>query len=78
MGTWPITSLWRREPAAPRAIGRGYFNKAALTRILDEHVAEKWNWQYQIWNLLVLELWHQMFIDGTLTLEENFADYFAR
>lgn len=42
---------------------RGYFNKAFIKRMLDEHVSGRWNWQYHIWNLLMLELWHREFID---------------
>ena len=47
-----------------RAIARGYFKKEAINKILDEHTSGKWNWQNHIWNLLMLELWHVMFIDG--------------
>lgn len=45
------------------AAGRGYFRTDAVKNILDEHVSGAWNWQYHIWNLLMLELWHRQFID---------------
>jgi asparagine synthase (glutamine-hydrolysing) len=46
-----------------RAVQRGYFRKEAVRSMLDAHVSGKWNWQYQIYNLLMLELWHRVFID---------------
>jgi len=46
-----------------RAVQRGYFKKEAVKKILDEHTSGKWNWHNHIWNLLMLELWHRMFID---------------
>jgi asparagine synthase (glutamine-hydrolysing) len=46
-----------------RAVQRGNFRKEAVERILNEHTTGKWNWQNHIWNLLMLELWHRMFID---------------
>lgn len=46
------------------AMQRGYFRKNALKKILDEHASGNWNWQNHIWNLIMLELWHRMFIDG--------------
>ncbi len=46
-----------------RSTGRGYFRKEFIERILDEHVSGAWNWQYHIFNLLMLELWHRVFID---------------
>lgn len=49
---------------APRAIQRGYFHKKVVERLLNEHVQKIRAWHYQIWNLLMLELWHRMFIDG--------------
>ena len=46
-----------------RCIERGYFNGSFIRKLLDEHAAKKWNWQYHIYNLLMLELWHREFID---------------
>lgn len=46
-----------------KAMQRGYFKKEAVKKILDEHVSGRWNWHNHIWNLLMLELWHRMFID---------------
>jgi asparagine synthase (glutamine-hydrolysing) len=49
-----------------RAMERGYFRRAYVESILDRHQRGE-NWQYLIWNLFMLELWHLMFIDGTLS-----------
>lgn len=47
-----------------RASQRGYFNQAFVRRMLTEHEQGQHNWSYQLWNVLVFELWHQMFIDA--------------
>ncbi|MGO9121284.1 MAG: asparagine synthetase B family protein [Desulfomonilaceae bacterium] len=54
-----------------RAIGRGYFRSEYVKQILDRHQQPGESWQYLIWNLFMLELWHQMFIDETLPLPET-------
>jgi len=46
-----------------RATERGVFEPAAVERLLDEHAAAKPNRHTEIWALLMLELWHQAFID---------------
>ena len=46
-----------------RLARRGYFRMEAVQRMFDEHVRGQALWQYQLWNLLMLELWHRMFID---------------
>lgn len=51
-----------------RALGRGYFRKEYIRQMLDEHVGGRWNWQYHIYNLLMLELWHREFVDGSKDL----------
>ena len=48
-----------------RAIGRGYFNRGYVESLLRQHQKGE-SWQYLIWNLLMLELWHLMFIDDIL------------
>jgi len=45
-------------------IERGFLRKEYIRRILDEHVSGGWNWHNHIYNLLMLELWHQAFIDA--------------
>ncbi len=44
------------------AIERGYFKKEYIEDLLNRHQKGE-NWQYLIWNLLMLELWFLMFID---------------
>ena len=46
-----------------RARERGYFDQAVVGRLLDEHVRGTARWHSQLWNLLMLELWHRTFID---------------
>jgi asparagine synthase (glutamine-hydrolysing) len=68
----PITTWFRhdlREMAydillAPRALQRGYFRPQALATLLDTHCRGEGNHAECLWDLLVLELWHQTFIDG--------------
>jgi asparagine synthase (glutamine-hydrolysing) len=47
----------------PRARARGYFRPAVVERLLSEHERGVRSWHFQLWNLLMLELWHRMFID---------------
>jgi asparagine synthase (glutamine-hydrolysing) len=47
-----------------RARERGYFQPAVVTRLVEEHVNGIRDWHYQLWNLLMLELWHQTYVDA--------------
>jgi asparagine synthase (glutamine-hydrolysing) len=43
------------------SIKRGYFEKKYLLNLFDEHISGKYDHGYRMWNLLMLELWHQMY-----------------
>ena len=46
-----------------RALARGYFEPAAIRSTVDDHVEGRADFAQRLWALLVLELWHQEFID---------------
>ena len=48
---------------APRAMQRGYFRPQVVARLLDTHCRGEANHAEYLWDLLMLELWHQTFID---------------
>jgi asparagine synthase (glutamine-hydrolysing) len=43
---------------------RGYFNIPVVRQLVAEHLSGARDWQDQLWNLLMLELWHRTYIDG--------------
>lgn len=45
------------------SLKRGYFNQHTVRGMLDDHFKAKRDYTHPIWALLVLELWHQVFID---------------
>jgi len=67
----PLEHWFRRELRemacdvllSSRMAERGYFRMESVKRLLDEHVNGTRSWAYQLWNLLMLELWHRTFID---------------
>ena len=46
-----------------RTLGRGYFDPAAIRRLLQEHARSEWDHSSRLWLLLVFELWHRQFLD---------------
>jgi asparagine synthase (glutamine-hydrolysing) len=46
-----------------RAINRGYFNKKQLEMFISEHVCGEQDHGYRLWALMMLELWHNSFVD---------------
>jgi asparagine synthase (glutamine-hydrolysing) len=47
-----------------RAVQRGWFRGDAVRKMLDDHVAGRAYHHPRLWALLLLELWHQTFIDA--------------
>jgi asparagine synthase (glutamine-hydrolysing) len=46
-----------------RALRRGYFKPEAVHQLIAQHTEGKRDHAHQLWTLLMLELWHQEFID---------------
>lgn len=54
-----LKNYWREHVLSSAALGRGYFNKAALEKLFEDHVAGRRNHGYRLWVLLMLELWNR-------------------
>jgi len=68
-----LRDMVRDTLLSQRAIQRGYFRREYIEQILDRHQNKGESWQYLIWNLLMLELWHLMFIDKTMPIPSDHA-----
>jgi asparagine synthase (glutamine-hydrolysing) len=72
LSSWLRSDLqgWARDILLdPGSLGRGYFEPAAVNRLLDRHAAGADGDAKRIYALLMLELWHREFVDApTLAL----------
>ena len=68
-------SVWLRRPGAfrdmvndvllsPRAAERGYFNRSHVEHLMKRHERGAWDHSAEIYQLLMLELWHREYVDG--------------
>ena len=46
-----------------KSLSRGIIKPDVLQRYVEDHISGKRDYTYQIWTLLMLELWFQRFID---------------
>jgi asparagine synthase (glutamine-hydrolysing) len=68
----PLGSWFRNELRAftreilldPRTLDRGYVRPSSLKSLLDAHDSGGGDRSFQIWALLMLELWHRDLADG--------------
>jgi asparagine synthase (glutamine-hydrolysing) len=67
----PLDSWFRGELSGylqeilldPLTLGRGYFRPDAVRRLIDDHLARRWDHAYRLWALLMFELWHRTYLD---------------
>jgi asparagine synthase (glutamine-hydrolysing) len=52
-----------------RAVQRGFFKPEVVRRYLEEHTAGVRHHHVPLWSMLMLELWHRMFIDRACPTE---------
>jgi asparagine synthase (glutamine-hydrolysing) len=46
-----------------RTLNRGYFRRDGIERLLNDHIAARYDHSSKIWALLFLEIWFRVFID---------------
>ncbi len=66
VGDWfrgGLKGLLHDTVLSQRALQRGYFSGDALRRLVDDHVQRREDYTYQLWALMMLELWHREFVD---------------
>jgi len=49
-----------------RTLARGYFRPDTLQRLLQHHTTGRRDYSTWIWCLMVLEMWHRIFLDEKL------------
>jgi asparagine synthase (glutamine-hydrolysing) len=67
LGRWLRSSLKEvlvDTVLSDRALARGYFQPAAIREMVETHMLGSNRYQYLLWDLLLLERWHNMFIDA--------------
>jgi asparagine synthase (glutamine-hydrolysing) len=72
LGVWfrgGLTDLFSDVLDAPRTRQRGYFEPAAVRRLLTEHKAGERDHTLRLWQLLVFELWHRQYLDATVSAQ---------
>ena len=51
---------------SPASISRGIFRPDVVRTVVQEHLSGGRDWCGPLWTMLVLEIWHQLFVDRTL------------
>ncbi|MEH8200902.1 asparagine synthase (glutamine-hydrolyzing) [Aeromonas veronii] len=44
-----------------RLLNEGFFNSSLVRKMWQEHLSGKRNWQYQLWDILMFQLWYQRY-----------------
>ena len=81
----PLVHWFRQEPSPalleillePKTVHRGYFNPRELHRRLFEHRQGLRDRSWEIWHLLIFELWHRNFLEPA-TQAQSTAPYWCR
>jgi asparagine synthase (glutamine-hydrolysing) len=59
----PLAGYLRDVLFDERTRARGYFDSAAVARLVDDHVSGRRIWDRALWMLLSFELWHRVYVD---------------
>ena len=67
VGRWLRNDFWpvvHEFVLSPRATSRGYFDRASLARMADEHRSGRGKHGDRLWLLVNLEIWQRVFCEG--------------
>ena len=62
VGQWfrgPLDELLRDALLSKQSLERGYFRETEVRRLVDQHLASRADYSFQLWSLLILELWRR-------------------
>lgn len=59
-----MTGLLRDILLSERCLDRGMLRKESVEMLIQEHVSGQWDHAYRLWNLLCLECWARVYLDG--------------
>ena len=65
VGQWfrgPLGELLQEALLSQQSLARGYFREPEVKRLVVEHLERRADHSFQLWNLLMLELWHREFL----------------
>jgi asparagine synthase (glutamine-hydrolysing) len=79
----PLVHWFRQEPSPAlldilleaKTIQRGYFNEREVRRRLFEHRQGLRDRSWEIWQLLIFELWHRNFLEPVTQLQSTVASW---
>lgn len=60
-----------------RSLSRAYFDPIAVRRMWTNHQEGRRNHAHHLWALMVLELWHRLFVDQSSSTEAGHANWTA-
>ncbi|MGH9938275.1 MAG: asparagine synthase (glutamine-hydrolyzing), partial [Blastocatellia bacterium] len=67
VGQWfrgPLRELLQEALLSQQSLRRGYFREPEVRRLVVEHLERRADHSFQLWNLVMLELWHREFLEG--------------
>jgi asparagine synthase (glutamine-hydrolysing) len=76
LGTWfrgGLRTLFADTLLSRSALERGYFDPRFIRRLVDEHLRGRRDHTLRLWQLVVFERWHRLYLDQTAKPESTSA-----
>lgn len=67
VGKWfrgELRDFLRETILSGPALKRGYFRPGAIKNMVEDHISGKRDYTFQLWAILMLELWHKKFMES--------------